>query len=132
MARIVQAVNQYGPKIEYNPMARLDQVADWMAMRTGLNKSEVIMVLQEINEAILFFNTQGIPIKLPGVGIFRPSVDRQGTFKINLRADSDLKRRINNGNAFTGVLLNKDCIGLDDAGYKTLWDADHPTDSLEI
>jgi hypothetical protein len=30
MARIVQAVNAYGPKLEL----------DWMTMRTGLNKSE--------------------------------------------------------------------------------------------
>jgi hypothetical protein len=40
MARMLQAVNAYGPKVALNPTTKLDQVADWMAMRTGLNKSE--------------------------------------------------------------------------------------------
>jgi len=101
-------------------------------MRTGLNKSEVMMVLQETNDAVLYFNSQGTPIKLPGVGTFTPSVDREGTFKINFRADMDLKKRINAGGAYTGTVLNKNRIGLDNAGYKELWDADHADDPLEI
>ena len=57
MARIMRAVRDYGPKVRLNPTAQLEQVAAWMAMRTGLNKSEVMMVLQETNEAILYFNS---------------------------------------------------------------------------
>ena len=132
MARIMQAVRDYGPKVKLNPTAQLEQVADWMAMRTGLNKSEVMMVLQETNEAILYFNAQGTPVKLPGVGTFTPSVSREGTFKINLRADAGLKKRLNAPDAYTGTLLNKNRIGLDNAGYKELWDADHPDDPLDI
>jgi nucleoid DNA-binding protein len=132
MARIVEAVRDYGPKVDLNPTAQLEQIADWMAMRTGLNKSEVMMVLQETNEAVLYFNSQGTPVKLPGVGTFTPSVDRGGTFKINFRADMDLKKRINAGGAYTGTVLNKNRIGLDNAGYKALWDADHADDPLEI
>jgi nucleoid DNA-binding protein len=132
MARIVQAVNVYGPKIELNPTAKLAQVADWMAMRTGLNKSEVMMVLQEMSEAILYFNNQGTPVKLPGVGTFTPSIDRTGKFKINLRADTALRNGINAPGAYSGQVRNKDRVGLDDAGYKELWDADHPDDPLEV
>lgn len=132
MARIMQAVRDYGPKVDLNPTAQLEQVADWMAMRTGLNKSEVMMVLQEANEAILYFNSQGTPVKLPGVGIFTPSISREGTFKINLRTDVNLKKRINARDAYTGTVNNKNRIGLDNAGYKALWDADHADDPLEI
>ena len=132
MARIMQAVRDYGPKVELNPTAQLKQVADWMAMRTGLNKSEVQMVLQEANEAILYFNAQGTPVKLPGVGTFTPSVSREGTFKINFRADAELKKRINAGDAYSGQITNKNRIGLDNAGYKELWDADHADDPLDV
>jgi len=132
MARIFQAVKEYGPRLELNNLAQLDAVAGWMAMRTGLNKSEIIMVLQEMNEAILFFNGQGTPLKLPGVGIFSPSIDRDGTIKINLRADSSLKSGLNAANGYTGPIQNRANVGLDDAGYKALWDADHPADPLEI
>jgi nucleoid DNA-binding protein len=132
MARIVQAVNVYGPKVELNPTVQLAQVADWMAMRTGLNKSEVMMVLQEMSEAILYFNNQGTPVKLLGVGTFSPSIDREGAFKINLRADTALRNGINAPGAYSGQVRNKDRVGLDDAGYKELWDADHPDDPLEV
>jgi hypothetical protein len=132
MARILQAFNRYGPRLALNPTAQLEQVAGWMAMRTGLNKSEMMMTLQEINEAILYFNGQGTPVKLPGVGTFTPSVDRRGAFSINFRADVDLKKGINAPNGYTGQVNNKSRIGLDDAGYKALWDADHPDDPLEV
>jgi nucleoid DNA-binding protein len=132
MARIVQAVSAYGPKVELNATADLKTVADWMAMRTGLNKSEVAMVLQETNEAILYFNGQGTPVKLPGVGTFSPSVDREGTLKINFRADAELKKGINAPDGYKGRMANKNRIGLDNAGYKELWDADHSDDPLDV
>ncbi|MFQ5859869.1 MAG: hypothetical protein ACE5LU_30100, partial [Anaerolineae bacterium] len=79
-----------------------------MAMRTGLNKSEVMMVLQELNEVILYFAGNGTPVKLPGVGTFTPSIDREGTFKLNYRADMALKNGLNMPGAFTGEVRNKD------------------------
>jgi len=132
MAIIMQAVNIYGPKLELRPTAKLDQVADWMAMRTGLNKSEVMMVLQELSEATLYFNNQGTPVKLVGVGIFTPSINREGELKINFRADRALKVGINAPGVYIGEVRNKDRIDLDNAGYKELWDAENPDDPLEV
>ncbi len=48
------------------------------------------------------------------------------------RADMDLKRGINAPDAYTGEVANKSRIGLDNDGYKELWDADHPDDPLEV
>jgi len=131
-ARIVEAVRGCGPKVELNPSAKLGQVADWMAMRTGLNKSPVQMVWQEANGAILYFSAQGTPVKLPGAGIFAPSVNREGTFKISFRADTNLKKRIKAPDACTGRADNKSRISLDNASYEELWDADHPDDPLDV
>ncbi len=132
MAKLMQAVSTYGPKLELEPTAQLDEVAAWMAMRTGINKSEVMAMIQEVSEAILHFNGRGIPVKLPGVGTFTPSVDRHGTLRINTRPDVVLKKGINRPDGFTGSMRNKNRIGLDNAGFKALWDVDHPTDPLEI
>jgi nucleoid DNA-binding protein len=125
-------VRAYGPQLKLNPTAQLDQVADWMAMRTGVNKSEVMMVLQETSEAIIYFNSQGTPIKLPGVGTFTPSIDRTGAYSINLRADAALKKQINAPGDYKGQVVNKARVGLDNAGYKQLWDAEHPDDPLDV
>jgi hypothetical protein len=68
MAKLLQAIVQYGPKLEHTKTAQLEQLAEFMAMRTGLNKSEVMMVLQEQSEAIVHFGKNGTPVKFPGVG----------------------------------------------------------------
>lgn len=88
-------------------------------MRTGLNKSEVMMVLQELNEAILYFAGDGTPVKLPGVGTFTPSIDRRGNLKLNYRADMVLKNGLNTSGAFTGQVRNKNRIGLDDPSVRS-------------
>jgi len=132
MANLIQAYRAYGPQLELGNTIQLERVAEWMAMRTGLNKSEVMMALQEINEAILFFNGQGVPVKLPGVGIFTPSIDGNGVINVNLRADTSLKNGLNSPGRYSGPIKNRGNIGTNKDQYKVLWDADHPADPLEV
>ncbi len=132
MAKLLQAITQYGPRVELKPTAQLEKVAEWMAMRTGLNKSEVMMVLQEMSEAILYFNKDGIPVKLPGVGTFTPSIEGEGKYNIGFRADMALKNGINSPAAYQGEVKNSERIGWTHQQYKELWDSEHPADPLEI
>lgn len=132
MATILQAVIQYGPRLDLQPTSSLEDVAAWVSMRTSVSKNEVAMVLSEISEAILFYNRMGKPVKLNGVGTFSPSVDRSGTLSINLRPDMALKKGINNSSEFRGVMQNKTNAGLTNEQLKQLWDADHPEDPLNI
>jgi nucleoid DNA-binding protein len=132
MATLLNAFRAYGPKLDLGPTAQLDELVDWMASRTGINKSEVMMMFQEMSEMILTFNLRGISVKLPGVGTFAPSVDRHGTIKNNFRSDAALKKGSNAPDAYKGEIVNRERIGLDDAGYKALWDPDHPGDPLEV
>jgi hypothetical protein len=132
MARIMQAVRDYGPRVVHNQTAQVEQLASWIEARTSLNKSEIVGVLTEVNEAITFFNNMGTPVKFPGVGTFRPSINRHGQFKINFRADPSLKKSINAEGAYTGDVLRMKNAGLSNEEYKALWDADHPDDPLEF
>jgi hypothetical protein len=86
MAHIVRAVRHYGPRVVHNKSADFDEISQWIEARTSLNKSQIVGALIEISEATLFFNRMGSPLRLPRVGIFRPSIDRHGEFKINFRA----------------------------------------------
>ncbi len=101
-------------------------------MRTSINKGDVLRLLQELKEALLFFNSQGTPVKLPGIGTFSPSIDRHGQISINLRLDASLRQNINAPRTYTGFIRNKANIGLDDASYKALWDKANPDDPLEL
>jgi nucleoid DNA-binding protein len=132
MAKIVQAVNAYGPRLDLHPTVGLDRVSELSAMRTGLNKSEVMMSMQEFGDVILYFVRDGTPVKLPGLGIFTPSIDREGNLSINFRADPSLKKGIETLSDYVGQMTHRENIGIDNAKYKALWDADHPDDPLEI
>ena len=132
MAKLVQAVNIYGPKVDHKPTAQLDKISDWISMRTGLNKSDVLMAFTEISDAILYYNRDGVPAKILGVGTFSPYINRAGEFSVHFRADMALKNGINSPGNYQGELLNKERIGLSNEEYKTLWDADHPGDPLEV
>ena len=132
MAALLQAVNKYGPKIDPNETAELEKVVRWMASRTGLNASEVLMVMREMRDGILFFNGMGTPVRLPGVGTFTPYVNRDGVFKVGFRADAQLKKLINGPEGFEGRMKNQANIGISNEDLKALWDADHPDDPLEI
>jgi len=128
----LQAVNAYGPRIELNKTAGLKDVSDWGAMRTSSNKGEVLQMLQELSDALLYFANRGTPVKLAGIGTFTPTINRHGERKITFRPDPSLQRGINNDDEFTATVANKASFGLSDSEYRGLWDAGHPDDPLEI
>lgn len=132
MANFLKAHRAIGPQLRLSTPVQLDELAEWMAMRAHLGKGTVMMLLQELHEAILYFNRQGAPVKLAGIGTFSPSIDRNGGYDIHLRLDPQLRRGINAPRAYTGRIHNKMHIGLDDAQYKAIWDLAHPDDPLEL
>jgi hypothetical protein len=131
MAKLLQAIRIYGPKLILGPTAGLDEVVERMLPRTGLNKSQVASVLLELRAMLLEFNARGVPVKLPGVGIIRPGLGRDGTVRIHLYPDRELKKDMNSAGAYRGGIIHPERIGLDDAGYRGLWNGDHPDDPLE-
>ena len=132
MAQLLQAIVEFGPRLKRTPAARLDDVTEWMAGRTGLLASQVRMVLEEEHACILFHSCRGTAVILPGIGTFAPSVRRDGRLRIGYRAAPALNRSINAPRAYHGALVNARNVGLDDAAYRALWDAHHPDDPLEL
>jgi hypothetical protein len=132
MAKIFEAVRDFGPKVKANPAVQLSQLAAWIAMRTTANKGEVAMILQELNEAVYYFNCQGTPVKLDGIATFKPSISRDGEYSITMLPDKTLAKSLNNVAAFTGTVTNKSNIGLSNEDFKALWDVAHPENPLEL
>ena len=130
MASLIAAINHYRPMIAYRATADWQQVAEYIAMRTGLNRSEIIMVLTELHDAILFYNGQGQGVKLEGLGTYLPNINYKGEFDVAYRMDSQLKRALNAGN-FSGRLRNKEHIGKSSDEIIALWNSEHPGDPVE-
>jgi len=132
MAKIMEAANEFGLKLELEPTAHLDQVAEWTAACIGSNKDEVLIALQEESDVILNFCKKGTPVKIPGVGTFIPSMNRSGELSINFRAETAQKNGMNIRKVYTGELKNRANAGITSDQLKALWDAAHPNDPLEI
>jgi len=132
MATLFEVIAAHGPKLAYNRTLEIDQIAEWLASRSGVPPAQIEMVLKEMRAAAVYFCRTGTPIRLPGVGRIRASLDRDGAFRVNVVPDPSLVRALNAPGTYTGPILNAGNIGLDNAGYKALWDAQHPEDPLEL
>lgn len=132
MANFLQAIRKFGPKLRLNNIVSQNELAEWIAMRTGQTPGEVALMLLELAAAVLYFNRRGTPVKLAGLGIFSPSISRDGKYRIKIRPDAKLVKGINADAAFNGRVLNRDTIGLDNDGFKAMWDAEYPDDPLEL
>lgn len=132
MATLIEAIRRFGPKIRLNSTVPQRELAEWISMRTGLNANQVMLVLQELKAAILYFNRQGTPVNLPGLGWFAPSVARNGQFRINLRIAPELRKGMNLNDSFGGRIDNRGNIGADNITLKTQWDAENPDNPLVL
>ncbi len=56
MAKLIQAITAYGPRLKLGRTADTDELVDFIARSTGLNESGVRQVLLELRDAAIFFN----------------------------------------------------------------------------
>lgn len=132
MATFLEAYQAHGPRLVYNRTATTTEIAQTLAGRTGLKHGQALMLLRELHEVLLQYGASGTPADLDGIGRFRPSIVRDGTLNMRVVIDPELANGINRIDRYHGEILNRGNIGLDDAGYKALWDAAHPDDPLEL
>ena len=73
MASHMNALAAYRPRIELGPLVQTPDLSLYIARGTALNRGEIGNVLDELNEAIIFYARQGIPVKINGLGVFTRS-----------------------------------------------------------
>lgn len=129
MASWIKIINEYRPRVELRRTVQRPELSEYIARRTGLNEGEIIMMLLELRDAILFFNNQGYGVKLEGLGTFLPNIELDGTFDVQYRADVALKRGLNAGN-FSGKINNRRNIGKPPEELAAMWNAAHPDDPV--
>lgn len=100
MAKLIQAIGAYAPRIEVNRTVQTRQIAEYIAGRTSLNRGEIENVLREFNEALVFFAKQGQAVKLEGVDTFTPSIELDGVLDVGFRLDTSIDGALNAAGAF--------------------------------
>jgi hypothetical protein len=130
MAKLIQAIGAYGPRVEVTRTVQTRQIAEYISARTSLNRGEIEGVLREFNEALIFFAKQGQAVKLENVGTFTPSIDLGGTLDVGFRLDTSIDGALNAAGAFSGDVTNRENVGKSSADLKELWNAAHPDDLI--
>ena len=130
MATKIEAIGAYRPKLVLNPTAKLDQLIDFIAMRTGLNKGSVQLVLAELSDAVVFYNLQGTPVKIEGLGIYTPTIDMEGALDSAHRTDQAIVKALNVPGVYKGVIENRENVGKTTAELVEIWNKAHPNDPI--
>ncbi|MCT4603758.1 MAG: HU family DNA-binding protein [Marinifilum sp.] len=132
MANLLKALNAFRPKIKLAKTAGMQQVVEYIASRTGLNKGQIQMVLAELADTVIFFNKQGQGVKLEGLGTYLPKIDTEGKIAVSHRLDKYIKSALNAQGAFTGTVENKANIGKSKEEFIAMWNEAHPDDKISL
>src|SRR5512136_230128 len=111
MAKEVQAVRAYTPRVVHGQLIEMSMLTQAIAARTSFNTGAVLNMLYEFKEVLIEYALSGFPVRLEGLGIFSPTVNKDGEFDLNYRADLYLKSELNKRGAYRGVLKNRNMIG---------------------
>ena len=130
MATRMNAIQAYCPRIKSGSTVDMEDLVEFIARSTGLNESGVRHVLLELRDTVVFFNRRGQPVKLEGLGIYRPTIRLDGSLDVAHRLDAYVRRQLNVPRTFRGEVLNGEYIGLTSADLVDQWNEDHPDDPV--
>ncbi|MBI5952059.1 MAG: HU family DNA-binding protein [Chloroflexi bacterium] len=131
MAKKLAAIRKYRPEIKRERTRQMPQVVEGIAMRTGLNKGEILLVIYELQDAILDAHRSGQAVKVEGLGTFTPTIRMDGKLDIVFRPEPDMLRQLNDPTKFHAKILNKPNIGKSADDLAAQWNAEHPDDPVE-
>ncbi|MCP5103574.1 MAG: hypothetical protein GY950_09355 [bacterium] len=131
MAKLIQAISALGPRIKLDRRASMNEVVSLIAGRTGLNRGDILQVVNELREAIIFFALAGRSMKLEGLASYSPKVNLKGNFSLVHRQDPTIKYDLNKPKAFEGDITNRDMMGKTSADIIARWNEENPADLIE-
>ena len=131
MAKLIQAVAAYGPRIDLMDAADSQRFMELITQRTTLSTGVVKNVQESEVETLAGLLREGRPVHT-GVAIFTPTVDAQGNLSVSVRVDKRITSALNVPGAFTGKINNSANIGLSTQEIAALWNAENPDNLIVL
>ena len=79
-----------------------------------------------------FFAISGRPVRLKGVGILAPRVDKNGRFGLTYKMDARLKDELNVEGKYRGEVLNTDMMNKAVEEIVARWNEEHPKNKVKL
>ncbi len=130
MAKNLSALGAYRPRVLLRERVVDEDIARYVAGRTGFGQGLVRHSLEEIEKAMLFFALHGMPVYLSGLGAFTPGISLDGRFKLTYRPARRMVEQLNLPRAFRGTVSNPENIGASLDELIARWNAEHPEDPI--
>jgi hypothetical protein len=129
MAKKIQAVASYGPRIDLIEAADEERFMQLITQRTTLSPGVVKNVQESEVETLIGLLLEGRPVHT-GIAIFIPSIDLEGRIDVSVRVDKRILSALNADGAFSGKLIRGENVGKTSEELIALWNADHPNDLI--
>lgn len=126
MIKKLAAIVKMRAWIKLGAMMELNDIAKYIKGRSSLNRGTLINVLCELQETIIFFAKQGYPVKLEGIGVFSPKMEKGGKIALQFRVAPELKMRLGTTKDFTGRIVNKENLGKSADQLVEAWNKANP------
>ena len=130
MAKLIQAIAAYAPKIELIEAVDPDKFMTMITRRTTLSSGVVKNVQESEVETLIDFLTDGRPVHT-GVAIFTPVIDTQGNLTVSVRVDKRILAALNIPGAFKGTVNNSENIGKTSEEFAVQWNDQNPDNLIE-
>ncbi|MBI5934716.1 MAG: hypothetical protein HY867_13505 [Chloroflexi bacterium] len=129
MAKKIQAIATYGPRIDLIEAADIARFMELITQRTTLSSGVVKNVQESEVETLIGLLREGRPVHT-GVAIFTPSINLDGSFDVNVRVDKRILSAINSIDGFAGKITNNENIGKTSAELEEMWNEAHLEDPI--
>ncbi len=125
----MNAVQAYSPRIKLMKPVQMNDIANFIAGRSGRVKGSIKDVLSELHETFMHYLCIGKPVKLEEVGIFRPVMANDGTIRISFLPDPTLISKMNKKGVDAKIKC-QDMIGTTSEEKIVRWNKEHPDDPV--
>jgi hypothetical protein len=131
MAKKIQAVASYGPRIDLIEAADVERFMKLITQRTTLSPGVVKNVQESEVETLIGLLLEGRPVHT-GIAIFIPSIDLEGKIDLSVRVDKRILSALNSDGAFSGKLIRGENVGKTSDELVVLWNEEHPEDLIPV
>ncbi|MCX6584410.1 MAG: HU family DNA-binding protein [Candidatus Aminicenantes bacterium] len=131
MAKAIKAISALGPRISLGKKASMNELVSAVANRTGLNKGDVLLSVNELRDNIVSIGLSGRGVKIDGLGTFTPKINLKGQISLSVRLDSSISADLNKRKAFEGNIENREMMGKTVQDIIAKWNELHPDDLVD-
>ncbi|MCP4529222.1 MAG: hypothetical protein GY833_25430 [Aestuariibacter sp.] len=130
MAKKIQAIQKFGPKLRLGRAADEDEYIDLVTRNSGVSRGEVLQIEAEDVEALIYLLKQGRPVHTT-TAIYTPIIKQDGHIDVNVRLRGGVEGQLNVPGEFKGDVVNADNIGKSTDELCDQWDVEFPGDLIE-